>query len=84
MLFLRSIEERGYIVCAAEIVAQYLDVSSSSLLAAWLNFLAFNKPFDRLHLYSNFDFGVPGTIFERRFSARGNSCCFINWNCVDD
>lgn len=40
-------------------------------------------PFDRLDVYSNFDYWLKETIFELRLSTRGNSCYFTNWYCVD-
>lgn len=34
-------------------------------------------------MYGSFDYWVKENIFERRLGIRGNSCCFINWHCVD-
>lgn len=45
MPFLGCIEERFYIMCAAEIVSQYVEFSSSNLSAANLELVAFDKPF---------------------------------------
>lgn len=56
MPFLRYNEERGHIVRVAKIVAKYVGVSSSNLSVASLNCLAFDKPFDRSHVYSSFDY----------------------------
>lgn len=49
MPFMRCTEEYVYIVCAAEIVAQYVDASSINFPAISLEFVALNRPFDRLH-----------------------------------
>lgn len=64
-------------------LTQYIDVSSSIVPTASLDFVAFDKPFDRLHVYNHFDYLVKEAIFERRVRTHWDSCCFINWNCVD-
>lgn len=83
ILFLRCTEEHRYIACVTVIAARYVEVSSSNLTAASLDFAAFDKPFDRLYLYSNLDYCLKETIFERRLISRDDSCGFINWNCPD-
>lgn len=55
MPFLRCTEGRGYTMRVTEIVTQYVDVPSSSLVAASLNLVPFDKRFDLLHVYSQFD-----------------------------
>lgn len=79
----RCIKEHGYIVPIAEVVPQYVDVSSSNLSLENLDVLAFDSPFYRLLLYSHTDSWVRETILERRLKARGDGCCFINWHYID-
>lgn len=71
-------EDCSYNVRAADIVAPYVDVSSSNFSATSLDFMAFDKSSDQLYLYIQFVYWVEKTIFERRLRARGDSCCFIN------
>lgn len=51
MPFLRFCEERNYTFRVSEIIAQYVDISSSNLPATSWDFLAFDKPPDRLNIY---------------------------------
>lgn len=54
--FLLCIEKHGFIVRDTQIVVQYVNVSSGELQAVTLDFVAFHKRFDRLHIYSPFDY----------------------------
>lgn len=83
MPILRGTEPRGYIVCAADIVAQVVDVSSSTFPVDSLDSVALDSSFDRLHVCSNFVYWAKETIFKRRLKTRRYSCSFINWHCVD-
>lgn len=83
MAFLVCIENRGYIARVAEIISQDVDVSQSTLPAASVDFLALDKPFDRMYVYSHLDYWVKQIISDRRLRARSNRCCFISWHCVD-
>lgn len=73
MPLLRWTEERGYILRDAEIVAQYVDVSSTNSPLASFYFVAFDKPFDWLNVYSHFGYWTKVTILERQLSSRGDS-----------
>lgn len=83
ILFLSSTKSRNYVVCAAEIVAQYVDISSSNLRTASLDSMDLDKPFDRLRFDGNFNYWVKETDFKNWLEARGDSYCFINWYCVN-
>lgn len=50
MAFLLYTKEYGHIVYVAEMAAQYVYVSSRNLPSANLDFVAFDKAFDRLHV----------------------------------
>lgn len=73
MPLFRCNEDPGYIIPVAEIVAQYTDVLSSTLPAASLEFVTFDKPFGRSYIYGSFVYCVEEIIFERRLSKRGDS-----------
>lgn len=62
--FLSCAKEPDHIVHIAKIMAQYLHNSSSSLPAASMNNLAFDKRFARLHVYNHLDYCVNEAIFE--------------------
>lgn len=83
MLFLRCIKERGYILRGAEIVAQYVDGSSSNVPVTCLELVPFDRTLDRWHVYRQLDYWTKVTILERRIMSRGDSCCFNNCLCVD-
>lgn len=58
-------EKPGSAARIAEIVARHVDVSSNIFAKAnYLNVAAFDKPFDRLYVYSNFDYMVKETVLE--------------------
>lgn len=82
MPFLRCTEGRGYIVRVAEFLAQYIGVLPNNLPVESLYFIAFNRPFYRLHVYIHFHYRVKDPIFERRLKACGDSRSFLKWHCV--
>lgn len=62
---------------------QYAGVSLGSFPAMRLDFMALDKSFNRVHVYTYYDDWVKNLIFERRLRARGKGYCFSNWRCVD-
>lgn len=78
MTFLRCIEEHGYIIHVAEILARYVDASSSNLTTACLDFVVLDKLFDCLRAYGNFDYWVKETVFDRRLRTCWDNSYFIN------
>lgn len=82
MSFMRCKEKRRTIGRVAETVSQYVDIFSSSLPAACVDLMVFDRDWDWLHVYSNFDLWVKPAIFERRLRTCDHSCCYINWRCV--
>lgn len=60
-----------------------MDVSSNHLPTVNYNFAAFDKPFHASHVYSNFDYYVKETIFERRLRTCGDRCRFFKCQCID-
>lgn len=83
MLFLHCTKERGYAVHIAEFVAKYGNVSSSNLPTASFDFVSLDKHSDRLCVYNHLDIRTKESMLEGRLSSRGDSCCFVDWHCVE-